>query len=121
MEFQAALQIYQKRQLLYESNTIKAYALFWGRCTKGMRNKIKARTDYGTKIKNNLIKLVKAIKKYLLGYQENCYNMAVILNSLKTLVNIRQKEGETLQDYTKRFRVTRKVFKTQIGGMIAMP
>jgi hypothetical protein len=68
MEFQAALQTYQKRQSLYESNTIKAYALFWGRCTKGMRNKIEARTDYGTKIKNNPIELVKAIKEHSLSY-----------------------------------------------------
>jgi hypothetical protein len=47
--------------------------------------------------------------------------MAVIFDSLKTLVNIHQKEGETLQNYTKRFHVTRKVFETQIGGLIAMP
>jgi hypothetical protein len=47
--------------------------------------------------------------------------MAVIFNSLKTLVNICQKEGKTLQNYTKRFRVTREVFETQIGGTIAMP
>jgi hypothetical protein len=32
--------------------------------------------------------------------------MAVIFNSLKTLVNIYQKEGKKLQDYTKRFHVT---------------
>jgi isocitrate/isopropylmalate dehydrogenase len=62
MAFQAALQTYQKCQSLYKSNTIKAYALFWGRCTKRMRNKIEARTNYYTKIKNNPIKLVKAIK-----------------------------------------------------------
>jgi hypothetical protein len=47
--------------------------------------------------------------------------MAIIFDSLKTLVNIRQKEGETLQDYTKRFKVIREVFETQIGGTIAMP
>ena len=121
MEFQAALQTYQRRQSLYESNTVKAYALFWGRCTKGMRNKIEARTDYGTKIKNNPIELVKAIKEHSLSYQENRYNMAVIFDSLKTMVNLRQKEGETLQDYTKRFRVTREVLETQIGGTIAIP
>jgi hypothetical protein len=68
MEFQAALQTYQKCQSLYESNTIKAYALFWGRCTKGMRNKIKARTDYRTKIKNNPIESVKIIKEHSLSY-----------------------------------------------------
>jgi hypothetical protein len=86
-----------------------------------MRNKIKSRTDYGTNIKNNLIKLVRATKKHSLSYQENCYNMAAIFDSLKILVNICQKEGKTLQDYTKGFCVTREVFESQIGKTIAMP
>jgi hypothetical protein len=47
--------------------------------------------------------------------------MAVIFDFLKTLVNICQKEGKTLQNYTKRFHMTREVFKTQIGGTIAIP
>jgi phage anti-repressor protein len=41
--------------------------------------------DYRSKIKNNPIKLVKAIKEHLLSYQENHYNIALIFNSLKTL------------------------------------
>jgi hypothetical protein len=85
-----------------------------------MRNKIKARTNYNNKIKNHIIKLVKAIKEDFLSYQENCYDIAVIFDFLKTLVNICQKEGKTLQDYIKRFHVTRDVFKTQIGETIAM-
>jgi hypothetical protein len=47
--------------------------------------------------------------------------MAVIFDFLKTLVNIYQKKGKTLQNYTKRFCVAREVFETQIGGLIAMP
>ena len=86
-----------------------------------MKNNIEARTDYGTKIKNNLIELVKAIKEHLLSYQENQYNMAVIFDSLKTMVNLCQKEGKIMQDYTKQFRVTREVFETQIRGSIAIP
>ena len=71
MEFQAALLTYQKCQAVHKSNTVKAYALFWGRCTKGMRNKIEARTDFQSKIKNNPILLVKVIKEHSLNYQEN--------------------------------------------------
>ena len=47
--------------------------------------------------------------------------MAVIFDSLKTMVNLCQKEGKIMQDYTKQFRVTREVFETQIRGSIAIP
>jgi hypothetical protein len=33
----------------------------------------------------------------------------MILDAMKTLLNTKQKEGETLQDYTKRFRIAREV------------
>jgi hypothetical protein len=71
-----------------------------------MKNKIKSRTDFKLKIKNNPIELLQAIKKHSLNYQEKKYNMSVILDSMKTLLTTRQKEGESLQDFTKRFWVT---------------
>ena len=42
--------------------------------------------------------------------------MSVILDSLKTLLNTRQKEGELLQDFTKQFQVTREVLESHLGG-----
>ena len=46
--------------------------------------------------------------------------MSVILDSLKTLLNTRQKEGELLQDFTKQFRVTREVLESHLGGLIIL-
>jgi hypothetical protein len=43
---------------------MKAYALFWGRCAKGMKNKIEARSDFKSKIENNPFELLKMIKEY---------------------------------------------------------
>jgi hypothetical protein len=40
--------------------------------------------------------------------------MSVILDSLMTLFTTRQKEVESLQNYTKQFQVTREVFESSI-------
>jgi hypothetical protein len=40
MEFKADYDSYRKRVLALENNKMKVYALFWERCTKGMKNKL---------------------------------------------------------------------------------
>ena len=55
-----------------------------------------------------------------MNYQEKKYSMSVILDALKTLLTTRQKEGESLQDFTKRFWVTREVLESHLGGPIIL-
>ena len=119
IEFKANYDTYSKRVQTYENNKTKAYALFWERCAKAMKNKIEARSDYH-KIKNDPIELLKAIKEHALNYQENRYSMLIILDAMRTLLGTKQKEGESLQDYTKRFRVARDVLKSHIGGPLIL-
>ena len=76
--------------------------MLWERCHKAMKNKIEARSDYN-RIKNNPITLLMAIKEHALNFQGNRYSMSIILDA--TLLFTKKKEGESLQDYTKRFRV----------------
>jgi hypothetical protein len=66
-----------------------------------MQNKIKARTNYESSIQNNPIELLKAIKQHALNYQEYRYEMSIITDALRTMINLKQKENESLQDYTK--------------------
>ena len=120
IEFKADYDLYRAREQIYNNNVTKAYALFWDRCAKGMKNKIEARSDFKEKVDNNPFELLQAIKEHSLNYQEKKYNMSVILDSIRTLIGTRQKEGEALQDYTKRFRVTREVFESHIGGPIVL-
>ncbi|KAI2506113.1 Reverse transcriptase (RNA-dependent DNA polymerase) [Fragilaria crotonensis] len=119
IEFKSDYDTYRKRMQVYENNLTKAYALLWERCAKAMKNKIEARSDYD-KIKNNPILLLKAIKEHALNYQENRYSMSIVLDALRTLLGTKQKEGESLQDFTKRFRVARDVLKSHIGGPIIL-
>jgi hypothetical protein len=103
IEFKADYNHYCSWEQIYNINVTKAYALFWDRCAKGMKNKIELRSKFKSKVENNLIELLQAIKEHSLNYQEKKYNMSIIFDSMKTLLTTRQKERESLQDYTKRF------------------
>jgi hypothetical protein len=46
--------------------------------------------------------------------------MSIILDSMKTLLNIQQKEHESLLDYTKRFKTAQDVMKSHIRGPIIL-
>jgi hypothetical protein len=116
IEFKADYDEYRKRVVTYENNRTKSYALLWERCAKAMKNKIESRTDYGMTIKDNPIELLKSIKEHALNFQEQCYDSWIIHDAHMNLFTTKQKDGESLQDYTKQFGVARDVFESHIGG-----
>jgi Reverse transcriptase (RNA-dependent DNA polymerase) len=120
IEFKAEYDAYMKRKQFYEANTTKAYALLWEQCSKGMQGKIEANENFSSKIKGKPIELLKIIKQNCLNYHEHRYEMSIILDSMKTLFNVKQKDNESLQDYTKRFKTARDVMKSHIGGPIIL-
>jgi hypothetical protein len=71
-----------------------------------MQGKIEANKKFESEIFENPIKLLEIIEKICLNYQEHRYEMSIILDSMRTLLNIRQKEHESLQDYTSKLHVT---------------
>jgi hypothetical protein len=97
-EFKKEFSAYMKRGQIYENNKIKAYALIWERCVKAIQARIEARKDLESDIKNDQIELLKSIKLHSVNYQEHCYEMAVILDSMKTILNTRQKDQEYLTE-----------------------
>ena len=54
---------------MYNDNLFNAYDLIWERCAKAMQNKISDRSDFKTRIYNNPIEVMKAIKEHALNYQ----------------------------------------------------
>ena len=120
IEFKAEYDGFMKRKQCLETNMTKAYALLWEQCAKGMQNKIESRKEYATTVKGNPIELLKAIKQHALNYNENRYAMSIILDSMRALFNLKQKDGESLQDYTKRFKTARDVLRSHIGGPIIL-
>jgi hypothetical protein len=116
MEFKSNYEEYKRRINALESNMVKAYALIWERCTKGMRQKIEAQIEFAEKIENNPIELLRAIKEHTQNYQENHYNMSIVLDAVRNLLNAKQREGESLQDWTKQFCTARDIMVSHFGG-----
>jgi len=85
-----------------------------------MQNRLAARADFESDIYNDPIKLLIAIKEHSLNYQESCYEMSIILDSLCTMINLRQHQKENLQDYTRRFKTSQDILESHIGGLITL-
>jgi hypothetical protein len=120
IEYKAEFDVFLKRKQHYETNTTKAYAFLWEQCAKGMQSKIESHSNFKKLIKGNPIELLKVIKQHCLNYHENRYEMSIILDALKSFINLKQKDGELLQDYTKRFKTSRDVLRSHLGGPIML-
>ena len=64
--------------------------------------------------------MIKCIKKLSLNAQDSRYQPSIIFNLMKAFITCRQKEGESLQDYTRRFKTTRDVMVTQVSDSIEL-
>ena len=53
-----------------------------------------------------------------MNYHEQRYEVAILFESFRSLISLRQKEVESLQDYTKRFNTARDVLRSHLGGPI---
>eukprot|EP00978_Attheya_sp_CCMP212_P009120 scaffold21484_cov55-Attheya_sp.AAC.2 len=119
MEFRADYDQWCKRICMYEDNCTKSYALIWERCAKALQNKLQSRSDFDS-TENDPIELLKAVKEHSLNYQENRYEMSIILDSIKAMIDTHQKEHETLRNFTKRFKTSRDMLESHIGGPIVL-
>jgi hypothetical protein len=64
---------------------------------------------------------MKAIKQHSLHYQDRKHEMAIVYDTLRTMINLRQRENESLQEYTKRFKTSQEVMELHLGGCIELP
>ena len=115
MIFEAKLALHLKQEDIYRTNKGKAYAFLFGQCSQIMQAKIMERKDYDSS-KRDPIGLLQAIKELSLSYQDTKYDMKIITSAIKTFVNLKQKDDESLIDYTNRFKTARDVLKAQLGS-----
>ena len=115
LEYKAELDEFMKRKRAYTDNTYKAFALLWERCNKAMQNKIASRSDYDSLVFNDPIALLRAIKEHSLNYQETRYEMSIIADAFRAAFSSRQKETESLQDYTRRFKTSMEILESHLG------
>ena len=114
--YEAQIKSFVAREAAYESNQGRAYALLYQQCNKALQHRLETRVDFLTEIKGNPIKLLDAIEEHSLSYMEKKYAPIILVEALKNLVNLKQKDDESLVDYTKRFKSARDILKSHVGG-----
>ncbi len=119
-QFQEDYKLYKKRDVAYQLNLTKVHALLLGRCTKGMKERLKTRKDWDLQTSKSPLELLKAIKEEAMNYQDHKYPPAIVLHALNNLMTCKQQHGESLQDYTSRFKSFRDVMISQMGGPLVV-
>jgi hypothetical protein len=81
-----------------------------------MQSRLEQRTDYESTIYNDQIELLQAIKEHALNHQETPYEMSIISDAFRALFGTKQREGENLQEYTRRFKTSKEILESHIGA-----
>ena len=111
----ASKRFYDKKELL-EDNMFKAYSLIKDNyCTKTMQQRLEEMPNYETSIDDDPIALLTAIQLLLHDPVRAQFPTVSMFNALKAMVTIRQYEGESLLDYSKRLKQTRNIMYAHQG------
>ena len=86
-----------------------------------MQSHIESHKDYEYTIKGDVLELIPVIKEHCISYQSSKYQLATILDSIRNLLNLRQKKDENLQDYTRQFKTVMQLMENQMGGPLFIP
>ena len=117
--YTAEVQNYMDRKITLDTNLGRAYALILSTYCNGMMpHRIEEHPDFESKIQNDPIELLKAIKIVTHDPIRAKYPYASLTEVLMRTLNIKQLEHESLIDYMKRFKQSRDVLKSHIGGDI---
>jgi hypothetical protein len=101
--YKAEIDMYTKRKHKLEHNTNKTYSLIYlQHCYKTIQDRIHAHPDFETKIKNDLIELLKAIEILINNPVRARYPYASVTEAMTRFMTCRQLENEPLADYLKR-------------------
>jgi hypothetical protein len=113
--YEAEIKRFVDRKSTYQSNLDKASALLWAQCNKSLQSKLLSRSDYNS-IKGKPIEILKAIEEHSISFLEHQYDAVIVLDSVKSFLTTKQKEDEDLVDYTRRFKSSRNVMESHLGG-----
>jgi polyhydroxyalkanoate synthesis regulator phasin len=97
--------MYKKRKHELEDNMIKTYSVIYLQyCNKTIQDRIHAHPDFETKIKNDLIELLKAIEILINNPVKASYPYASVTKAMTRFMTCRQLENKPLANYVKRFK-----------------
>ena len=119
--YRSEVQEHVKRKNTYASNKRVAQAFFFQHCSEALRSKLELRKDYVSTLSSDPIKFIDAIKQEVQSFTDTRYPMEVVLTSMRTLINLRQRDDDTLHTYMERFRSARETMESQMGTPTGHP
>ena len=72
-----------------------------------MKSQLQARVD-SDKIEKDSVLMLSAIKEHSLNYDSTKYQMKIILDVMKTMLNLQQNQGKDLDNYLERHKEAAK-------------
>jgi hypothetical protein len=116
MIFKSDRDSWKARMERLNDGLVSAYAtIMTDYCTKLMRDRIEEHPEFESKILNDPIELLLAIKVLIHAPKRAQYPLLDWVNTLKRFINLRQDPNETLSDYYKRFSQEYDTFKALFG------
>ena len=109
MLYQAEIENYMTRKSLFEDNMHKAYSLIYSTyCSKVIQDRVTAHPEYETKIIDDPIKILEAIKILMHDPVRARYPYASLADALTTrFMTCKQYDNKSANDYMKRFKSNR--------------
>ena len=103
--YQAEITRYLERKEMLDQNMSKACALIYSSyCNKMMQNRVEEHPEFETKIRDDLIALLEAIKTLMHDPIKAKYPYTSLTEAISRMLNIKQMENKSLPDYVKRFK-----------------
>jgi hypothetical protein len=103
--YKAKIDMYMKRKHKLEDNMNKTYSLIYlQHCNKTIQDRIHAHPDFETKIKNDLIELLKAIEILINDLVRARYPYASVTEAMTRFMTCKQLGNKPLADFVKRFK-----------------
>jgi hypothetical protein len=112
----AEIDIYTKRKHEFEDNMNKVYSLiFLQHCNETIQDRITGHLEFKSKIENDHIELLKAVKILINDLVRARYPYASMTESNTRFMTCRQQENKSLTDYVKRFKSNRDGLAQRMG------
>ena len=95
---------------------LKAYAyIFTNYCSTSMQVNLKELPDFDLKVRNNPAVLLEKVQLLMHTPVRAVHPFISLIEAITRLLNLRQKENESLIDYLERFKQERNIASSQLG------
>ena len=101
---------YFGQEVEFEDNWVKAYGLiFETYCSRDMQVAVRELIDYDTRTIDNPLELLTDVEKLMHVPRKAVYTTLALLETISSLLTLRQQEKEGLMSYLERFKSERNV------------